>query len=55
MSDWTFAQSDPAEELAKLHFFSVKKRQPEGDIEFIITIQSNPSPPPGHRRSGRCW
>lgn len=39
MSDWTFAQSEPSEELAKLHLFSVKKRQPQGDIEFIITIR----------------
>ncbi len=39
MSDWTFAQSDPSEELAKLHFFSVKKRQPEGDIEFTIEVR----------------
>jgi hypothetical protein len=39
MSDWTFAQSEPSEELAKLHFFSVKKRQPEGDIEFTIKVR----------------
>ena len=39
MSDWTFAQGDPSEELAQLHFYSVKKRQPGGDIEFIITIR----------------
>ena len=39
MSDWTFAQSDPSEELAKLHLFSMKKRQPQGDIEFVITVR----------------
>lgn len=39
MSDWTFAQSDPSEELAKLHFFSVKKRQAEGDVEFTIKVR----------------
>ena len=39
MSEWTFAQSQPSDELAKLHFFSVKKRQAEGDIEFTITVR----------------
>jgi hypothetical protein len=39
MSDWTFAQTEPAEELAQLHFFSMKKQQPEGDIEFVITVK----------------
>ena len=39
MSDWTFAQNDCSEELARLHFFSIKKHQPEGDVEFVITIR----------------
>lgn len=38
MSEWTFAQTDPSEELAQLHYFSLKKRQPEGEIEFLITV-----------------
>jgi hypothetical protein len=37
--EWTFAQRDPSEELARLHFFSVKKSQPDGDIEFRITVK----------------
>lgn len=39
MSEWTFAQSNPAEELAELHFFSVKKQQPEGEVEFVIRVK----------------
>jgi hypothetical protein len=39
MSEWTFAETQPSDELAKLHFFSIKKRQPNGDIEFIITVK----------------
>lgn len=39
MSEWHFAQSDPLEELAQLHFFSMKKRQPEGEVEFNITVK----------------
>ena len=38
MTDWQFAQTDPSEELAKLHLFAMQKRQPTGDIEFIITV-----------------
>lgn len=39
MSDWQFAQTDPSEELAQLHFFSIKKKQPEGEVEFVITVK----------------
>ena len=39
MADWVYAQADPAEELAVLHFFSMKKRQPGGDVEFVITVR----------------
>ncbi len=39
MSEWTFAQTHPSDELAQLHFFSVKKVQPDGEIEFVITVK----------------
>lgn len=39
MSEWTFAQSHPSEELARLHFFAMKKSQPGGDVEFVITVR----------------
>ena len=39
MADWVYAQTDPAEELAQLYYFSFKKRQPEGEIEFVITVK----------------
>ena len=44
MKEWGFAQSSPEEELAQLHFFSVKKRQPEGEIEFLITVKEYVTP-----------
>ena len=39
MAEWHFAQEDPSEELSQLHFFSMKKHQDEGSIEFIITVK----------------
>ena len=42
MSDWAYAQRDPAEELALLHHFAFKKRQPDGPdsyVEFVITVK----------------
>ena len=39
MNEWTFAQTDPAEELAQLHFFSMKKKQPGKEVEFVITVK----------------
>jgi hypothetical protein len=39
MAEWTYAQTDPAEELALLHHFSIKKPQDGQDIEFRITVK----------------
>lgn len=39
MNDWKFAQTDPAQQLAQLHYFSVKKKQPDREIEFTITVK----------------
>jgi hypothetical protein len=39
VTEWVYAQDDPAEELAQLHYFTFKKRQPEGAIEFVITVK----------------
>jgi hypothetical protein len=39
MTEWRFASEDPADELAILHQFSMKKREPGGDVEFIITVK----------------
>ena len=39
MAEWTYAQQDPAEELALLHPFSFKKVQAGGDVEFRITVR----------------
>ncbi len=37
-TDWTFAEVEATDELAKLHFFSLKKKQGERSIEFRITV-----------------
>ena len=44
MNDWKFAQTDAREALAQLHYFSVKKRQAEREIEFIITVREYVTP-----------
>ncbi len=49
MSDeWTYAQVDPADELAKLHYFSMKKRQASGDVEFTISVREYVQNPEDH-------
>lgn len=45
MSDWTFAQRDPAEHLARLHHFSILRKQGDGDVEFVITVKEYITPP----------
>ena len=39
MAEWEFAQTNPAQELAELRFFSIKKRQGDQTIEFRITVR----------------
>ena len=39
MAEWEFAQTNPAQELAELRFFSVKKHQGDKTIEFRITVR----------------
>ncbi len=47
MAEWQFAQAERSEELAELHFFSIKKRQPGGEVNFRITVKEFAAPPPG--------
>lgn len=44
MKEWAFAQTDPAQELAQLHFFSMKRKLPKGSVEFLITIKEFVTP-----------
>jgi len=44
MSDWGFAQTDPAQRLARLHMFSVVKVQEDREIEFTITVKEYYTP-----------
>lgn len=39
MDEWKFSQESPAEALAKLHFFSIKKKCGSGEVEARITVK----------------
>jgi hypothetical protein len=44
MEEWAYAQSRPAEKLARLHHFSVMKQQDGAEIEFLITVKEYAAP-----------
>jgi hypothetical protein len=44
MSEWEFAQAEPEQQLAKVHHFSMVKRQDGGDVEFMITVKEYLTP-----------
>jgi hypothetical protein len=44
MNDWGYAQAHPAEQLARLHHFSMLKQQEGGEIEITITVKEFFSP-----------
>lgn len=39
MAEWELAEYDPSDKLAKLHLFSVKKKQDNDEIEFRIVVK----------------
>ena len=47
MEDWCYAQVNNSEELARLHFFSLTKSEPGGQVTFRITIKEFARPPQG--------
>ena len=47
MNDWGYAQTDPNEQLARLHFFSMIKLQDGKEIEFRITVKEFVTPKDG--------
>ncbi|MEZ5403493.1 MAG: hypothetical protein R2729_27690 [Bryobacteraceae bacterium] len=44
-SEWTFAQRDPEDRMARLHLYSVIRHQDGRDIEFVITVKEYINPP----------
>ena len=43
--EWTFAQTDPSQQLAMVHYFSVTKNEADDrEIEFLITIKEFVTP-----------
>jgi len=44
MKDWGFAQTHVSQQMAQLHLFSVTKVQPDGEVEFIITVKEFVTP-----------
>ena len=39
MEEWIFAQSDPSQQLAKVHHFSMTKCHAGGECEVAITVK----------------
>ena len=45
MSEWSYAQSKPSDQLAQLHHFSMKKPlEGGGEMEFLITVREYAAP-----------
>ena len=44
MNDWGYAQGDPSQQLARLHFFSMMKHYPGGEVEITITVKEFVTP-----------
>ncbi len=49
MSDWEYIHADSAEQLMRLHYFSIVKQQTGGNVTFAITVKEFAVPPPGQR------
>lgn len=45
MAEWTYAQEKAAERLCRIEHYSMVKQQPEGEVEFQITVREYVDPP----------
>jgi len=39
LEEWIFAQSDPSQQLAKVHHFSMSKCHAGGEVDVTITVK----------------
>ncbi len=44
MKEWGFAQTDASQDLAQLHYFSIKRHQGNQEVEFTITVKEYITP-----------
>jgi hypothetical protein len=47
--EWHFTKTNISEGLAQLSYFIMTKRQPEGSVDFKITVKEYAVPPAGQR------
>jgi len=45
MKDWAYAQHQASDQLARLHYFTMKKQHARGEVDFIITVHEFVKPP----------
>jgi len=50
MEEWAYAQAKSSQKLARIHYFSVKKQEAGGEVEFVITVKEYATPPDGRLR-----
>lgn len=43
-AEWTFAQSNPKDQLAQLSYYSMRKKAGDGEVEFLITVRHYVTP-----------
>jgi hypothetical protein len=44
VSDWGYAQTDPSQQLARVHYFAMKKIEPDREIDVTITVKEFVTP-----------
>jgi hypothetical protein len=48
-NDWEYIHADTAEQLTRLHHFSIVKPHAGGNVTIAITVKEFAVPPPGQR------
>ena len=44
MSSWKLVGVDSEDQLVRLHQFAITRPQPDGDVEFVITVREHATP-----------
>ncbi|HLG95443.1 MAG TPA: hypothetical protein VKX49_03925 [Bryobacteraceae bacterium] len=45
MAEWSYVDTEPGEGFCEIRYFAFVKKQPAGDVEFLITLREYVHPP----------
>ena len=45
MEDWKYVEADIEEQFCRIEYFSIRKKLPGGEVDFLISVREYVTPP----------